>query len=394
MKKTNKYGSFANLIFEPFSSLIAKMFPSLYKNLTKNLTFAGREILTTTYLSSMFLTSFLVFFISAAIAIVLLYQYSIWYGVIIAIILSGITKIIFLIHPKIKAGARRRVIDDEFPFIVGQLSSLASTGLSKINLFKPMQKYKEAKIESLRVINYVNFKKRSLQDSIIETANNTPSKKFKEFLLELSKVINNKSQTTSFLNKKARDLTTHYQMTRKVKRNLFRETGNIFHGLKFKFLYAVFIFIALLFIAGMFYLMFNFITYEAPVHFYIFLIIGVAIAWIPVAFDMHKTFKDARQKENEFFQFVKDLKKHKLPMLKEKNYGSITPNIKKLIHQYQMNIPLNRAFKTFAKETKTYSIKTIIAMSTEAEKVNKNLLKTIDLVTRTYILRNKLKFEK
>jgi archaellum biogenesis protein FlaJ (TadC family) len=383
--KQNNYGKFANLLFEPLTELYIKLFPWLFKYLQKNITYAGLPILTKTYMSSLILTNFIILALGATISVILLYQFSLWYPLIITVILIGISKSIFFLYPKIKANQRKRTLNHELPFTISLLATLSSLGLKEDQLFKPLLKLKQTRIEALRIINLIHFKKIPIENTLIEVAELSPSTKLKEFLKQLALNIKN---PTDFLTRLAREQTQNYEKTRKLRKNLFKETGNIFHNQHLKIKHILYILLAIILAVVNFYFLFDFATYTAPFYFYILLIIIIIIAWIPIFLDINKKFKQDRQKENDFYKFALDLKTTKLQSL-NKNYNLIDLNVKKLINQYKMGIPLNTAFNTFAKEVKNTTIKQIIEITLET---NKPIETTLPEITKALILKNKLIF--
>ena len=382
--KQNNYGKFANILFEPITELYIKIFPWLYRYLQKNITLAGLPILTKTYLSSMILTHFIILALGATISVILLYQFTLWYPLIITILLLILTKIIFLIYPKIKVGQRKRTLDHELPFTISLLAALSNLGLKGEELFKPLLKLKQTKIEALRIINSIHFKKIPIATTLIEISELTPSNKLKEFLKNLASQINNPS---TFLTKLAREQTQNYEKTRKLKTNLFKESSNIFHNLHLKLKNFNFIIIAIIIAVADFFFLSDFATYTAPFYFYIILIISIILAWLPVFLDINKKFKQDREKENDFYKFATDLKTQNLQSL-NRNYNLINQNVKKLINQYKMGIPLDTALTTFAKEVNNRTIQEIILISLETKKP----IQALPIITNSLLLKNKLIF--
>ena len=380
--KKHYYGSFANLLFEPLTDIFIKLLPKTYKKIQKNITYAGLPILTKTYLNTMNLTLFLVLTFGSFISIISLYMFSLWYPLIITLSLLIITKTLFLLYPKIKANQRKKTLDKELPFTISLLATLSSLGLKNEQLFHPLLKLKQTRIEALRIINSVKFKKIPIEQTLIETSNLTPSTKLRNFLKQLA----TQQNKTAYLKQLATQLTQEYKTTRKLRKNLFKETGNIFHNLSFKFKHFLFIFLAVLITIPNFYFFFDFATYNAPFFFYIILLLAIIIAWLPFFLDINKKFKTDREKENQFLKFTSHLNRG-LTNLQPNTYGILEKNIEKLINQHKMGIPLKTSLKTFAKQVNNTTIKEIIHISLET-----NNPQALTEVTKALILKNKLKF--
>lgn len=386
MKENNLYGRTANILFAPLTEMIEKLFPKFHKRLSNNIAHAGLEILTTTYISALILTSFIIIMIFLSLSVILLYKYTLIYPLILTSLLVILTIMIFLTYPKLKSLQRKKVLDEEMPFIITFMAMLVNEGAVKLDLFKPLLHYKEIKIEALRIINFVHYKNLGIEQAILETSRLTPSKKLQSFLEELSGRINS---PLSFLNQKSSEYNLNYK--KKVKYYLFKESSEILHTLHFKIKYILFIAIAVILLTLNFYFLFDFMG-STPFYSYALLFLAVIIGFVPIFVDINSIFKTQREQEHQFLHFLQDLKANKLVQLKNKDYGILTVHTQKLVNQYSMGIPMTTIFHTLAKETKNDTINQIVKIAGQMH--HKNFVDNLELAAKVFIQKNRMKFEK
>ncbi len=223
--KPKFYAKLSNLFFEPFSSLITKIFPKLYNNLHKNLVLSGTRVLSLSYISMTLFTTFLIFFISITTSTALFYKTNAEYIALITIPLTLLSIFSFLIFPKIKAKQRKKAIDKELPFIITHLAASINSKMNLLEIFKSLlhtKYYPQIKFEATRIVNYVTILGYPI-DKVLQEIE-TPSKKFKDFLNELTKT----AHKDIFLNKKSKALLSQHKQYTKNRTIYF----NIFNELK------------------------------------------------------------------------------------------------------------------------------------------------------------------
>ena len=387
--KPNRYAKISNLLFEPLSVEFTKVFPEIYNKLHTELMYSGLRILSISYISMFILTTILTLFISAALGVVLFYP-TILHSAILTIVTTLTVMIILLIYPSYRTKKRKKEIEKELPFIITHLAAAANSGLTDIDLFKTLldtKYYPFIKFEAKRIVNYVTIFGYSFKETL--NTLQTPSKKFKDFITELSNNLNQKH----FLNTKSKALITKYQLDT-TSLNIY---SNIYHDIKqtkvkhnITQILAILVTIALLTIN--FYFLYDFTTNTANFLFYPIILIAIIIVLLPLALNIYKTYQKNIKLENQFFKFIKDLKKEKdITKLRNNDYNILTPYISKLINQYKIGIPLERALNTFAGDTKNPLIQSVIQIST---KNKKNLYDTLEQLTKSKIIRNRLTTEK
>lgn len=111
--------------------------------------------------------------------------------------------------------------------------------------------------------------------------------------------------------------------------------------------------------------------------FYLLLSFGCLTIVLPFIVDVVISGGRQRKKEERFLEFIRDLVenvKSGTPIskgvvnLKNRDYGVLSPGVKKLANQVSVGIPLVRAFSIFAKDTKNKVIARAVSLISEAER--------------------------
>tara|TARA_Y100000310_G_scaffold81546_2_gene78099 strand:+ start:228 stop:1625 length:1398 start_codon:yes stop_codon:yes gene_type:complete len=387
--KPNGYAKISNLLFEPLSVEFTKVFSEMYNKLHNRLMYSGLKTLSISYISMFILTTILTLFTSAAIGVILFYP-TVLYSAILCIATTLTVIIILLTYPSYRIKARKREIEKELPFIITHLAATANSGLKDIDLFKSLLQtkyYPFIKFEAKRIVNYITIFGYSFKETL-ETLQ-TPSKKFKDFITELANTNNQKH----FLNTKSKALITRYQLDKtslNTYTNIYQELKQTKIKHNITQILAILITITLFVIN--FYFFYDFTTNTANFLFYILIILAIIIALAPLALNIYNTYQRNIKLETQFLKFTKDLKREKdILKLRNNDYKLLTPYVSKLINQYKIGIPLERALNTFAGDTKNKLIQSVVQISI---KNKSNLYDTLDQLTKSKIIRNKLTTEK
>ncbi|MEM3141453.1 MAG: type II secretion system F family protein, partial [Candidatus Pacearchaeota archaeon] len=113
--------------------------------------------------------------------------------------------------------------------------------------------------------------------------------------------------------------------------------------------------------------------------------------------------KIAAQKEEMFLEFVRNLSesvKTGTPInksiinVKDKSYGVLSENIRKLANQISMGIPLNTALQTFANDVNNKTISRSLTLIGQAERSGGEIGQILEAVTEAVTLADKLKKER
>ncbi len=110
---------------------------------------------------------------------------------------------------------------------------------------------------------------------------------------------------------------------------------------------------------------------------YFLIVVSVVVGTLP--FMVSFLFRQNRQKEKEkkFLAFTRDLVEmvrsgtpisKSITNLKNRNYGSLTPNVEKLANQLSIGMTLTNALENFAKDTKSRVISRSVGLISEAER--------------------------
>src|SRR3989344_797990 len=96
------------------------------------------------------------------------------------------------------------------------------------------------------------------------------------------------------------------------------------------------------------------------------LIIGLTVFWLQFWLDYFAEIKRQKEIELQFTEFIRALVKSIIHVSK-KDYGPLSPYLRKLANQIEWGIPTNKALTTFSLDTQNQVIKRSIAILTEAE---------------------------
>jgi len=136
-----------------------------------------------------------------------------------------------------------------------------------------------------------------------------------------------------------------------------------------------------------------------------FFIIGVAILTgiFPFVFGIINENKKANEKEEMFLEFSRNLVesvKTGTPIsksiinLRNKPYGVLTENIKKLANQIYIGIPLNTALNVFSKDVNNKTISRALTLIGQAEQAGGDIGEILESVAEAVSMSDKLKKER
>lgn len=106
-------------------------------------------------------------------------------------------------------------------------------------------------------------------------------------------------------------------------------------------------------------------------------VIIVLAALLPFVMSVSLASKKQKEKESKFLEFTRDLVenvKSGTPIgkaiinLKNRDYGTLTPHVQKLINQLSLGITLSEGLLTFAKDAKSKVISRAVGLISEAER--------------------------
>jgi len=133
------------------------------------------------------------------------------------------------------------------------------------------------------------------------------------------------------------------------------------------------------------------------------LIVAGIISFLPIAlFKYYENWK-VRQLEDVFPQFMHDLVEsvrsgmtlpQAIDLISKNDYGDLTPLVKKLNAQLNWGIPFEKAFKNFAKNTKSKLISRISSTILESHKFGGNLTDIFEAISETSVTVERLREER
>jgi len=152
-------------------------------------------------------------------------------------------------------------------------------------------------------------------------------------------------------------------------------------------------------IAGVIFLVF----FDSANIFYFLVGAGILIALVPFVLTSIMQTKEEREKDQKFIEFARALVESvesgtsiskSIINMKMKNFGSLTPYVKKLANQIELGIPIQEALRTFAEDTKSSTIIRSITLIREADKTGGNISTILESVAKSVTETEKLKEER
>jgi flagellar protein FlaJ len=137
--------------------------------------------------------------------------------------------------------------------------------------------------------------------------------------------------------------------------------------------------------------------------FYFLIAIAFVIAALPFIVSLAVESSKEKEKEEKFLDFSRDLVegvKSGTPIsrsilnVQNKDYGALSPHIKKMANQISIGIPVRDALGTFAKDLKNRTIIRSVALIREAERTGGNIEVILDSVANSMSSIEKLKKER
>src|SRR3989344_2717005 len=166
--------------------------------------------------------------------------------------------------------------------------------------------------------------------------------------------------------------------------------------MEFKKQHKIGIALAILIIAG------AFLFKESPI-FSLAIGIGIIIGVLPFVFSTITETKIAREKEEMFLEFARNLVESvkmgssiskSILLLKKRNYEVLNKHVWKLANQISMGIPLNIAMQTFSKDIHNKKISKAITLIRQAERAGGDIGKILESVAEAVSTTDKLKKER
>jgi len=231
-KKPNVYARLSNRFFLPFSQRMVNQ--GYFKSLGLEIRRSNMNILTVSYLSMMFMTAFLSIFAGLLLMFFFLFfSFSInppflvaYSGSYLARLVQviwfvvGVPAATFLfmyVYPSTEQSSAAKRIEQELPFVVVHMGSIAGSGIEPLEIFKIIalsKDYKFAGKEIKKILNQTNVYGYDLTTALRNVARSTPSQKLSELLNGMSITINSGGDMKVFFEKRAESLLLEYRIER------------------------------------------------------------------------------------------------------------------------------------------------------------------------------------
>lgn len=140
-----------------------------------------------------------------------------------------------------------------------------------------------------------------------------------------------------------------------------------------------------------------------PKYFALFVGGGVILGALPIIIRIIRENKIALEKEEMFLEFSRNLVESvetgtpiskSIVNMTDKNYGALTPHVKKLANQISLGIPLNKALDVFAKDANNALISRSLTLIGQAERSGGEIGEILEAVANAVSMTDKLKKER
>lgn len=220
----NAYGTLSNKFFGEFTDKLLNKKSPLIQSLSDSVRTSGMNILSKTYVSMVFFSTFIGSIVLAFLATIFTAAAGLQIPVVI---LSGFLTLIFgaalifgimYAYPASEAAKKSKAINNDLPFAVIHMAAVAGSGAQPIAIFRLILKsgdYKGLESEVKKVVNFVNLFGYDLSTALKNVALRTPSKRLKELLTGIAATIESGGSLKSYLNSIAEDSMNTYRLERK-----------------------------------------------------------------------------------------------------------------------------------------------------------------------------------
>ncbi len=238
---TNWYGKLSNKVFFNFSQKLVN--EGSFKSLIMDIRKSNLNILSTTYLSMMFMTIMIASVLGLFMMIFFLFfsfdflnlsievysgSYLLRFIKILWILIAvpGAAFLALYSYPAAEKKSTAGKINQEIPFVVIHMASISGSGIEPVELFRIIatsKEYEFAGNEFSKILNQTNLYGYDLSTALRNVSLSTPSSKFSELLNGMAVTINSGGDMKKFFEKRAESLLLEYRLERE-KANKSAET--------------------------------------------------------------------------------------------------------------------------------------------------------------------------
>lgn len=237
MAKPSALAVVASSIFARTSANLTKA--PLFKSVERDLRKANMPYMLSSYISIIFLVTFIALFASVALALIIsaVTQFTliaIARNVAIALVLTVIIFFIALSYPANIAGAHRKKIETELPFAASHMAAIASSKVEPTKIFSIMamtKEYKAFSAEIRKVVNQINVYGYDLTTALKNATKTSPSKRYADLLNGMITTVTSGGNLTMYLQEKSKSLLTDYRLSHERYTNVIGMYSDIYTAL-------------------------------------------------------------------------------------------------------------------------------------------------------------------
>lgn len=131
--------------------------------------------------------------------------------------------------------------------------------------------------------------------------------------------------------------------------------------------------------------------------------LGIVLGALPIIIRIMHDNKVSQEKEEMFLEFSRNLVESvktgtpiskSIIIMADKNYGALSPHIKKLSNQISLGIPLNKALEVFSEDVENRSISRSLSLIGQAERAGGDIGEILESVANSVSMIDKLKKER
>ncbi len=385
------------------------------------------------------LISLVLFFTIMSIVSTILGVYIIFaYRSIFGIILLPIAPMVFalgLIAPKLSQSSRASAIDNELPFVIGYITTLAGGGISPLTTLERLSKvdlYPATAKEAKRILMDIEVFGMDPISALDKAARYNPNRALSDFLGGYTSVLKTGGDIVSYMESKLKDIFTYRTIKTKSAAELIGTFAEVYIsvtvilGISFFVLFAVqallgqgggaslssvlifsVIFIPLVSALFIFmvhsiqpkepltyfkpYLVFSFSSIAIPlmliipqIPFYTRLGLGLLIAVVPATIVNHRDSSHKKSVENMLPSFLRDIAEVRktglapekcIEQLTNRRYGRLTNYVKTMSAQLSWGVPLRKVMINFSRSVRSWLVRVVAFLLLEVVDVGGGTVK-------------------
>jgi pilus assembly protein TadC len=217
----NPFAKISNTFVGKLTLKLIKKYPALLQRISYSLHLGNIKILSKSYISIAFFSSFLMGLITLILGLFVL-KLEILSIILMIFLLPSLVVIVmlagFYFYPIIIANSRKQQIKNDLPFVIMHMSAVAGSGAQPISMFNLITKSKEypgLESEIKKIVNYVNLFGYDLSTALRSVSMTTPSPEFKDLLIGLVTTIEGGGSLKDYLEAKGEEAMIAYKLERK-----------------------------------------------------------------------------------------------------------------------------------------------------------------------------------